>query len=242
MKSVLPLFLVVAVCLATARAGAGSFTVYWDREAFGGFDAGWGVTQATANSAATNGGIQINQVANVPGWSPTGLPVTHAVDPSTLFLPVPVGSAPATINSNWNGLNQTGNNSGGVPQNLYLVFMRPNPTGSAPYEPSDIGLTLQSSVGGFDWVILQAPLAGGNAVYYPAVSLGTLANGASAAFPLLYNLDNPQVFTEDFNFVLGLPEWSLGFVAVPIPEASTGLLLVSGLLVLGMARARPKRA
>jgi hypothetical protein len=234
-------WILLALGLAAAPAGAGSFTVFWDRPSFGGFAAGYGVTEATATSAATNGGIPIRQVANVPGWNPTSLPVDHAVDPSTLRLPVPVGSAPAAITSAWSAVNQTGNNSGsGVPQDLYLVYMRPNPTGNVNYDPIDIGLTLQSGTGGLDWAILQVPVASGNSVYYPAISLGTLANGATAAFPLLYTLDNPQVFTETFNFVLGMPRWSLGFVTIPIPEVSTGLLVVLGLLWI--ARTRPKRA
>ena len=76
-------------------------------------------------------------------------------------------------------------------------------------------------------------------VYYPAVSLGNLANGANAAFPLFYVLDNPQVFSESFNFELGMPKWTLSFVAVPIPEPASGLLVLVGLL--GIAGGRRKR-
>src|SRR5206468_11635907 len=102
---------------------------------------------------------------------------------------------------------------------------------SVTYDPSNVGLTL-----GANWVILKLDAAG-IPVYYPAVTLGTLPNGAAAAFPLFYTLKDPQVFNQPFNDDLGMPAWTLLFLTgTPIPEPSTGLLVATGLL--GIARLR----
>ncbi len=237
--------------LAPAPASAVSFTVFYDRANFG-FGAGYGVSQTTAQSA-NGAGIPIVQFSGLEQWDPDTLPVNHDLDESTLVLPTPVGSAPATVTSNWSATNQTGVNSGAQTQTLYLVYQRPitnailldGQSQNVTYDPADVGLTLRFGEGGLDWVILQVssnPFDPGSIpVYYPAVSLGTLANGATAAYPLFYTLDNPQVFQENFNYELGMPKWTLSFTsAAPIPEPSSGLLMLVGLL--GIARARRKHS
>jgi hypothetical protein len=237
--------------LASAPAHAASFTVFWDREAFGGFTSGYGVTQTTAQNASS-AGIPIVNVSSVSA-KPSTLVVQNTLDESTLTPPFPIGAGPATITSNWSATNNTGINSGGTPQNLYLVFERPGTNTidlngqpqSVTYNPADVGLTLGNDGNGLgvDWVILQVPVAGGNSVYYPAVSLGTLPNGALPLnFQLFYTLNNPQVFTENFNYLLGMPLWSLDFASItaPIPEPSSGVLMLVGLL--GIARCRRQRS
>jgi len=228
MKSVLPIFrlFAVAVCVVAAPAGAAPFTAFWDRAAFGSLPAGYGVSETTANNA---------RVAGLPFVQPPGQPLSdapdiqHALDPSSLLI-----GGPATITSNWSVFNDTGSTL----ENLYAVFVRPVPatiilngqSQGVTYDPSDVGLTL-----GSNWVIMQV-VGGSNTVYYPAVSLGTLANGAAAAFPLFHVLDNPQVFSESFNYELGMPKWTVTFTAVPVPEAASGVLVLFGLLAIAVGR------
>jgi hypothetical protein len=236
--------------LVSAPAHAASFTVFWDREAFGGFPSGYGLTETTALNA-NSAGIPILSIAAASLQAlPSSVPVNHVLDESTLSPPFPIGAGPATITSNWSATNNTGTNAGGTPQTLYVVYERPitNDEHSPPvtYNPADVGITLTNdgNGSGVDWVIFQIPVAGGNSVYYPAVSLGTLADGATAAFPLFYTLNNPQVFTvpQSFNYELGMPKWSLDFVSItaPIPEPSSGVLMLVGLL--GIAGGRRKRS
>jgi hypothetical protein len=239
--------------IASAPARAASFTVFWDAAAFGPYPSGYGVSQTTAQSA-NSAGIPIVSFSGLVGWNPNTLPINRTLDISTLTPPFPIGSTPATITANWSATNNTGLNNGtGPTQNLYLVFERPVTNDQffvngqqqlVTYNPADVGLTLTNdgSGSGVDWVILQVPVANNNAVYYPAVSLGPLANGAATAFPLFYTLNNPQVFTENFNYALGMPKWSLDFVTnpAPIPEPSSGLLMLVGLL--GIAGGRRKQS
>ncbi|HKA15717.1 MAG TPA: hypothetical protein VKH41_11915 [Myxococcota bacterium] len=231
--------------LGSTPAHAASFTVFWDRADFG-MGAGLGVSATTAQNAGSAG----IAIVPLPGLFkvPTTLVIDHAADPSTLVVPVPIGIGPATITADWSATNNTGVNNGSDPaQNLYLVYRTPvtndEHSPSVTYAPSDVGITLRSGEGGLDWVILQVPSdpfdPGSIPVYYPAVSLGTLANGATAAFPLLYTLDDPQVFSAPFNFELGMPKWSLSFASrlVVVPEPPTGLLVLAGLLGIAGGRA-----
>jgi hypothetical protein len=160
-------------------------------------------------------------------------------------IPLPFGTAPATITSNWSATNLGSLNGPGdpTPDNLYLVFAHPNVStielNGLPqvvdYDPADVGLRLTSGEAGFaNWVLLQVLVGGGNSVYYPAVSLGTLATGSSSPFQLLYTLDNPQVFSEGINLELGIPSWDLFFASTIVPEPSTALLLVIGLGALAI--------
>ena len=210
--------LFLALSLTAAPAAALPATVFWDRADFG-LGAGLGVSQATANSA---------QAAGVPIIQPGGLrPLSAAGSPEIgqSIASVALGD-PANITENWSSLNDTGTSL----QNLYLLFVQPKPgtitlagqSQSVSYETAEVGLTL-----GADWVIFQVDV-NSNPVYYPAVSLGNLANGANAAFPLFYVLDDPQVFREPFNYELGMPKWTVSFVV--IPEPASGVLVLFGLL------------
>jgi hypothetical protein len=203
-------------------------TVFFDREDFG-RGAGIGMTQTTANNAIGAG------IPTVPPSPPvTSAPeLIQALDLSTLRI-----GATATITSTWRIVNDTGANL----QNLYLVFLKPEPTiylgGEATpvtYAPANVGIDLA----GGNWGILPVEL-NSIPVYYPAVSLGNLANGADVSFPLHYVLNNPQVFSESFNFELGMPKWNLAFITVPVPEPSTAWLVLVGLLAI--ARGRHRRA
>lgn len=217
--------LFLALCLTAAPAAALPATVFWDRADFG-FGAGLGVSQATANSA----GVPIIQPGGLLPLSAAGSP-----EIGQSIASVALGD-PANITENWSALNDTGTSL----QNLYLLFVQPKPgtitlagqSQSVTYETADVGLTL-----GSDWVIFQVDV-NSNPVYYPAVSLGNLANGANALFPLFYVIDNPQVFSEPFNYELGMPKWTVSFVV--IPEPASGVLVLFGLL--GLVGGRPNRS
>jgi hypothetical protein len=236
----------VLALLGVAPAYAVQTTVYWDRADFG-FGAGYGVSQTTAQTANA-AGIQIISLPNLL-TKPDSLVVENDLDENSLVLPSS-STKPATIRSDWTATNGTGITN----QNLYLVYVRPvtntievdGAQHTYTYDPDDVGLRLSSGEGGLDWVILQVPSnpvdPNSTPVYYPAVSLGILGNGAAADFALHYSLLNPQVFDGSTQDVLGLPKWTLAFysTAAPIPEPSSGVLMLVGLL--GIARARRKHS
>ena len=206
-------------------------TVFWNGPTLEG-KPGYGVGAATAASA---------DAAGVPIVQPVGFQlhsdldendIGQALDPASLVTFGAPTISSLTITSTWTVHNDTG---AGL-SNLYLVFERPVANGDVVYAPSDVGLTL-----GNEWVILQV-VAGATPVYYPAVSLGNLANGANTDFPLFYTLHNPpQGFSQtNFNYELGMPKWSLFFVSAPIPEPASGVLVLIGLL--GIAGGRRKRS
>jgi len=217
--------------LGTGPASAVTTPVYYDRADFG-FGDGWGVSETTAQ-AANAAGIPI-VTSTTESWSPALLPVDHDLSEGS-FNP----GDPATIQSNWSATNNTGIND----ENLYLVFARPTPNAFVT-EHQDVGLVLSSGESGrADWVIVQVVLdPGAIPVYYPAVSLGTLGAGAAANFKLYYSLFDLQIGQGTELDEVGLPQWNLAFfsTAAPIPEPSSGLLMLIGLL--GIAQAGRKRS
>src|SRR5262245_21686771 len=110
LRRVVAAILFGAIGVASGAAHAVSFPVFWDREDFG-FGAGFGVSQATAQSA-NSAGFAIVQSPRLTRWDPDTLVVNHDEIESSLVVPAPVGSAPATITSNWSATNQTGINDG----------------------------------------------------------------------------------------------------------------------------------
>ncbi len=153
---------------------------------------------------------------------------------------------PATATSDWTVTNNRGEDLA----SLYLIFAKPLPNTIqidlsneiVDYDPVDVGLRLQTGAapgGGFDWVIFEVP-AGGEMYYYPAVSLGSLGDGQTTAFPFQVNyiLDDPQTFLGAEGFELGIPQWQILAVFVPVPEPSTALLVASGVVVLAAGRRR----
>ena len=239
---------VLFVLAGLAPAYAASFTVFWDAPDLG-YGVGAGVTQATALSAAA-AGIPIVANADFQTWTAAKIPVTHDLDESSLA----VTTGHATVTSNWSATNAIAglNDGSAAERTLYLIYAQPvadtllldGVQHNIAYDPSDVGLTLSYGAGGTDWVILQVPIASsGNSLYLPAVSLGTLDyNAAPAQFSLFYSLDNPQVFQGQSIDILGLPKWNLAYFtsAAPIPEPSTALLLIIGLVAI--ARGRPERS
>ena len=225
--------LAFSIWLAAAPASALPATVFWDGPTIEGRP-GYGV--GAANAASANAaGVPIVQPV---GFQPLSLAtsklladdIDRAIVPSSLLTTgSPITSL--TLTSTWTEHNETGINL----QNLYMVFERPIANGDVVYGPSDVGLTL-----GSNWVILQGVASGGVPLYYPAVSLGNLANGANAAFQLFYTLQNPPQELSQNNLELGMPAWNLFFLAAPVPEPTSGLLVLIGLL--GIAGGRRKRS
>jgi hypothetical protein len=227
MRSVLAAGGLLGALAASSSPAIASPTVFFDREDFG-RGAGIGMTQTTASNA-TAAGVPILQSSGTRPVT-SGPELIQALDLSTLRI-----GTTATITSNWTLVNDTGADL----QNLYLVFLKPDPTiylgGEATpvtYAPANVGIDLA----GANWAILPVEL-NSIPVYYPAVSLGSLANGADTSFPLHYVLNNPQVFSGSFNFELGMPKWNLAFVTgTPIPEPSTVSLVLIGLLAIAGGR------
>ena len=230
MKRVPRIFWPLAFVLFFVAAPAGALpgTVFWDGPTLAA-GPGFGVTAATA----ANAGVPILPGANfqlVPTLTRDS--IDQALNPATLVTAGAPTITSLTITSTWTVLNDTQTPL----QNLYLVFERPCANGSCVYNPSDVGLTL-----GSNWVILQG-VASGIPLYYPAVSLGSLASGADVDFQLFYALRNPpqELSLPNINLELGMPAWSLFFVSAPIPEPASGLLVLFGLL--GIAGGRRKRS
>jgi hypothetical protein len=217
--------------LGTMPARAATIPVYFDRADFG-FGEGWGVSETTAQ-AANAAGIPI-VTETTESWSPALLPVDHNLSEGSFNA-----GNPSTVQSNWSAINNTGI----LDENLYLVFARPTPNQFVT-QHEDVGLVLSFAESGrADWVIVQVQLdPNAIPVYYPAVSLGTLGSGDAENFKLYYSLFDLQISQGTELDEVGLPQWNLAFfsTAAPIPEPSSGLLMLFGLV--GIARARRKRS
>ena len=228
MKRVLLLFRLLTLALYLAAAPASALpTVYWDAANVG---QGSSVSQAAANNAQAQG---IPILTRPPGSVTLSQADSPEIEQALNTASIAFGT-PTTFTSNWTAVNDTGTGL----ENLYLVFLHPGPhdivlngqTETVTYNPSEVGLTL-----GANWVIFQVEV-GGNPVYYPAVSLGNLGADQNASFPLNYALNPPRLFSENFNFELGIPTWTVTFLSAPIPEPASGVLVLAGLLAIAVGR------
>jgi len=222
----------VLAVAALVVAGSGRAAPITETLFFAGPD-GFGVSE----SDALGSGLDIR---SAPLEALSGFAVEQDLDRFSIDL-LPVGQA----SSDWTVTNQRGEDLIG---DVYLLFVRPMDnevdtgfnTVLVDYDPADVGLTLSSGAGGPDWVLLEGfdPVLGN--LYYPAVSLGSLLDGAtSEAFEVNYVLENPEIFLNaSARFDLGLPGFQVGTAFVPIPEPSTGLLVVGGLAALALGRRR----
>ena len=222
-----------------ARRARVSFTVFWDRADFG-RRRGLGVSQATASSA-TAAGIPIVQLAGPPSLVPATLPSDLEIDPTLDRSLATVGATPATITSNWTVANDTGTTS---LQNLYLVFLQPEPaiiwTARRSPSPTTRPMSGSRSAGGR----LGDPPGSMTETRFPC----TTPPSRWATWPTARTLHSrsstrstiPRCSARPFNFELGMPKWNLVLRPTPIPEPSSGLLVLLGLL--GIAGGRRKRS
>jgi hypothetical protein len=118
-------------------------------------------------------------------------------------------------------------------ENNYLLFLTsvPDTFGgeTVEYEDDNVGLSIDPDLG---WRLVRT--SGG--YYYPAISLGSLGAGETAApFAVNYVVDEPiqQVIT-----TWVLPQLAVGRAIVPIPEPSAGALMGVGLALLAVGRWR----
>lgn len=224
--------LALSALLLAAPASALPIDVFYDGPG------GIGVSSATRDAAMAAG------IPLVSGTLESAAPygTTQVFDSQSIRF-----GLPTTGTENWTLTNGTQQDR----VDIYLVFATPLDNSvdfrkrSEPvvYDPNDVGLTLRNGEGGTDWVILETPVPGAtptgfesNLVYFPAVSLGSLASGeTSDVFQLDYVLQNPQIFIQKKFVELGVPTWRIFTVSTPVPEPSTVLLIACalGALVLG---------
>jgi hypothetical protein len=105
------------------------------------------------------------------------------------------------------------------------------------YDDANVGLTIDSDLG---WVLVRTSTEPGQGYYYPAMSLGSLGAGATAApFAVNYVVDQPiqQVVTQSATKVV-LPQLAAGMGFAPIPEPTAGVLMGVGLALLAVVHRR----
>lgn len=191
---------------------------------------GFGLSEADALASA------------LPKISSQGLQQLEGVDPSVLspVRNVVIGP-PATATEDWL---LTNNGGGDLVGDVLLVFATPleNDAVSPPavYQPDEVSLMLQNGAGGPDWFLIEAFDDGLGTLHYPAVSVGSLANGASSGFSLDYVLDDPHVVFGPGGETLVLPKWQVFPLFRPVPEPSTALLVAG--CVAGLVLGRRRRA
>ena len=230
-------------CIALAIAGllaASAQALPIGEIRYDGPSGGYGTTAQTATAS----GVPIVPKATTDFLPATGMLYDRTRNPFATAL-----GPPGRTSWNWD-VTTSGDPGEGE---LYLVFVRPlsntiqvnGLNQSVSYTPTSVGLTLQNAPG-HSWVIFSIDTAGDSApeLYYPAVSLGSFDENGKTVDPFAVNyvLDVPQVFldrggpSQAATFKLGLPNWQLSTVFVPIPEPSPALFLGLGLTLLGIGR------
>ena len=206
---------IAALCLWVTPASA--FPVPFP-VVFGG-PGGFGVSASTATAAQVAGYSLITDTPVSPANTvPLLIPAPDVL--SSHLVSSPSVGNPNTAQSRW-----TVTNGGGVTLNdAWLVFLTP-----LTYTPSQVGIDLQPVT----WRLVQVPF-GQDTYYYPAVFLGDLAPDANTTF--LMNHIVGQTLTQQGQTLI-LPQYQVGvLVGVPLPEASSFLLVVLGLGVTAALR------
>jgi hypothetical protein len=102
------------------------------------------------------------------------------------------------------------------------------------YGDANVGLSIDPAR---DWVLVRTSMEPGQGYYYPAVALGSLGAGASAApFAVNYVVDQPIQRLATNKLVL--PQFAAGMGFEPIPEPTAGVLMGLGLALLAVVLQR----
>jgi PEP-CTERM motif len=212
----------------------------------------WGVSSSSA-SAAQNAGVGILQA---PLFSADGNLKVTKQDLSSINLNSNQLSTPFEVSSDWT--TQAQRNLKG--SEVFLVFTSIDPRTikvngkqrDVNYDPSQVGLKLDSSQG---WFLLQTASPTLGTIYYPAIRLGPLKEGKNKGVDVPYFLQqliscNPNCSDVGSTLasqgstsggkgggkgnktVVPLPKLRIAVAFAPIPEPGTALLLVAGLIGL----------
>jgi len=105
------------------------------------------------------------------------------------------------------------------------------------YAAANVGLSIDPDLG---WVLVRTNTEPGQGYYYPAISLGSLAAGATAApFDVNYVVNAPiQQVTTKSGTEMVLPQLAAGMGFAPIPEPTAGVLMGVGLALLAVVLRR----
>jgi hypothetical protein len=208
--------LAVAAALLLLASPAAAFPVVFNGTG------GFGVSAATATSVSAAGfpiieGASIYPANNFDLVIPAPDVLSHDIQTH------PSVSNPTTAQSRWS----VTNGGDGALDDAWLVFLTP-----LTYTPSKVGIDLQP---GGSWALVQVDV-GKTQYFYPAVFLGNVDAEATVTF-LMNHVIGQTLTQSGSTFVL--PQYQVGLLqGVPLPEASTIMLLATS---LGLAAALRRR-
>ena len=223
----------------SVEAAASPVTLYFDGQ-LGWCGEGGALTQCGVSQAdALASGIPIEEP-------------TYVVDAEGILLvadqDVQVSSLDSLFAASGNTATSTWQVQNVYPHDLigdtYILFVTtaPYPTrrGDVTYDPSDVGLSIDPDLG---WVLIHTNAGPGMDYYFPAMSLGSLAQGELAsAFDVNFVIDTPlqQVGSE---IVLPRFQTGMGFEPAPepsgpVPEPTGAVLMGVGLILLATLHRR----
>jgi hypothetical protein len=206
--------LAIAAALLLWAGPASAFPVFFNGPS------GFGTSAARA-SAVDAAGFPIIEDASVYTASTYSLVIPAPNVLSHNILTNPTLQNPTTAQSRWS----VTNGGEGDLSDAWLVFLTP-----VTYTKSKVGIDLQP---GGRWALVDVPV-GKTDYFYPAVFLGDV--GADETVTFLMNHVIGEALTQQGSTFI-LPQYSVGLLqGVPLPEASSFVLLAAGLALAGALR------